>query len=94
MKALELAGEHRGMLKILKRAPRPKGEPKRFSWWLCKCDCGNKVVLSSHRLNVRKSCGCLTIRHGHTGSPTWNSWMSMKHPGPNHSPKNTECCVR
>ena len=30
------------------------------SFWLCKCDCGNEVVVSAHSLNKKEtlSCGC------------------------------------
>src|ERR1022692_608563 len=30
-------------------------------YWLCKCDCGNEVIISTHDLTrkVTKSCGCL-----------------------------------
>lgn len=29
--------------------------------WLCKCDCGNEIIVSSHLLKAKKtkSCGCL-----------------------------------
>lgn len=29
--------------------------------WLCKCDCGNTTIATSHQLlhNSKKSCGCL-----------------------------------
>lgn len=32
--------------------------------WLCKCDCGNTVEVSSHSLknNKRQSCGCVSMR--------------------------------
>lgn len=31
----------------------------RYSLWLCKCDCGNKVIVRSDALGITRSCGCL-----------------------------------
>lgn len=32
-----------------------------YHQWLCQCDCGNTVIVSSHQLKAKKtkSCGCL-----------------------------------
>lgn len=29
--------------------------------WLCRCDCGNTKLLSTYRLSVTQSCGCLQL---------------------------------
>lgn len=54
------------MLTVIKRVEdRKPGRPM----WLCQCECGNTVVVSSTNLlrtNSTKSCGCLR----HTSSPT------------------------
>ena len=54
------------MLTVIKRVEdRKPGRPM----WLCQCECGNTVVVSSTNLlrtNGTKSCGCLR----HTSSPT------------------------
>ena len=47
----------------------------------CKCDCGGeKLVTESADLrNGRiKSCGCLTVKHGLTGTRIYNIWGCMK----------------
>jgi hypothetical protein len=61
--------------------------------WLCECDCGNliKVTTASLKSGNTKSCGCyrkenisrIRFKHGHRSlenrghSPTWNSWRAM-----------------
>lgn len=60
------------------------------STWLCKCDCGNKIITQGGNLknNNTKSCGCLkkengykigksNIKHGLYRIPTYNSWISI-----------------
>ena len=59
--------------------------------WLCICDCGNELNVSSVSLKNgnTKSCGCLQRdwarkkardfrTHRATKTPEWNSWQSMK----------------
>lgn len=64
---------------------------KRSILWVCKCDCGNKIIVESTALKNGKtqSCGCLqrknisdrNMKHGHSSkgklSPTYISWASM-----------------
>lgn len=47
--------------------------------WLCRCECGGSVVLSSARLKAGspKSCGCQWPKHGMFGSPVYATWASM-----------------
>ena len=61
-KLIDLTGEKFGRLMVLKRAKNyvsPKGQ--QIAQWLCKCDCGNEVVVmgTSLRKGASKSCGCL-----------------------------------
>lgn len=63
-------------------APRGAGIHAR---WLCRCDCGKYVSLSSAQLTgkrANKSCGCYLhtkhLTHGKTGSRLYNVWNSMK----------------
>lgn len=54
----------------------------------CLCDCGRKKVIRGEvlRRGESRSCGCLSVEmvndrnrtHGKTGTPTWQSWNSMK----------------
>src|SRR5437867_283144 len=57
------------------------------AYWLCRCDCGNMKVVRGEHLIAGKivSCGCVNkqnarlrlLTHGLTGSPEYNSWLSM-----------------
>ena len=65
-KLIDLTDRTFDMLTVIKRVEdRKPGRPM----WLCQCECGNTVVVSSTNLlrtNGTKSCGCLR----HTSSPT------------------------
>ena len=65
-KLIDLTDRTFDMLTVIKRVEdRKPGRPM----WLCQCECGNTVVVSSTNLlrtNSTKSCGCLR----HTPSPT------------------------
>ena len=52
--------------------------------WLCLCDCGVEIYVTSGNLREgkTKSCGCLQPHHGHAPrngktSPTYVSWYCM-----------------
>lgn len=66
-------------------------EPSGMSFWVCKCDCGNTVVLSRHQLkhNHCPNCGCtpkdpnrpkrLNVQTHHmTGTRLYKVWKSMR----------------
>lgn len=61
-KAKDLTGQRFGRLTVIERVEdyvSPKG--KKFSKWLCKCDCGNSCIVVGRNLtkkNGTKSCGC------------------------------------
>lgn len=48
--------------------------------WLCKCDCGKVLSVTSGSLTNghTQSCGCLHIKHGLTGSTIYSVWSAMK----------------
>ncbi len=57
------------------------------SQWLCKCDCGNEVVVDNSNLGRNSnSCGCLakqitkerSITHGKRGTRIYAIWQGMK----------------
>lgn len=57
-KPLDLTGQRFGRLVALKWvSTNNQGN----SEWLCRCDCGNNIVVNSQRLKIgkTKSCGCL-----------------------------------
>lgn len=85
----DLVGQRFGRLVAISRTVKPVGGKKqRHSFWVCKCDCGNEVVVRTvHLLNGRsKSCGCLTsditkemfLKHGMKGTRFHNIWNHMK----------------
>jgi len=63
---------------------------KQGVYWKFLCDCGNTKERLAKQRNYLISCGCqakkvhsermklLNKTHGMTGSPEWNSWVSMK----------------
>lgn len=62
MRALELGGQKFGRLSVLRR----QGSIRQESRWLCRCECGNEILVS--RSNLRsvntRSCGCLHVENG------------------------------
>lgn len=51
---------------------KSESRPKKDTAWLCKCDCGQYVYVTTARLNLgTKSCGCLRKRSG-PDNPKWN----------------------
>ena len=59
---IDLTDKRFGRLVVINRAEdyiSPKG--KHFVCWLCKCDCGNEVVVNGNSLRRKatQSCGCL-----------------------------------
>lgn len=81
-KRLELEGLRFGRLKVV-QSSYVKGR----NVWLCRCDCGQSLLVYTHNLtgNHTKSCGCLhkelllkrITKHGMHGTREYNSWQSM-----------------
>lgn len=58
-KLIDLTGRKFGRLTVIKKGEKVKhGKPAK---WLCKCDCGNELFVTSYSLRSgnTKSCGCL-----------------------------------
>ncbi len=81
----DLTGQKFGRLTCIKDV----GRNKRWNRvWLCKCDCGNEVKVSSSDLiqGSIQSCGCLRAellrkrrtKHGLSGTRLYNIWCDMK----------------
>lgn len=62
-----------------------------LTWWRCKCDCGNEVILNTHQLTHHyvPSCGCVpryknrpkrnNVRTHHmAGTKIYKIWKSMR----------------
>lgn len=62
--------------------------------WNCICDCGKSGLIpgSSLRRGLSSSCGCYSAErssvHGFHGTPTYNSWSTMKQRCTNPSAPN------
>lgn len=87
-KPLELQGKRFGRLTVIKQTDNHhKGRH-----WLCRCDCGNMVEVSSYSLNkgITRSCGCLikdilaernkaNQKHGMSRDRLYGIYYSMIH---------------
>ena len=59
MKKIDLTGQRFNRLVVIRESGRKNGHVA----WLCKCDCGNEVVINGAYLRNGKSqsCGCLVV---------------------------------
>lgn len=91
-KFIDLTGQKFGKLTVLKRIDDhiTKGG-QHFTMYLCKCDCGNKIKVSAHRLRQGKtqSCGCLkkeaqkrlikfNTTHNNSNTRLYRIWVHFK----------------
>ena len=86
MKLIDLTGQKFNRLIVIQRSEHNtnQGKPK----WVCQCDCGNMVEVSSSDLKSEntKSCGCLNrevarmrwYKHGMKHSRLYYVWCAMK----------------
>jgi hypothetical protein len=80
-----LVGHSFGRLTVVRLAPRANGQFRPLRHWVCKCACGNEVIVPTQRLtngNTR-SCGCLKQERIHpdlTGQ-TFNQLMVLEPAG-------------
>lgn len=88
---VDRTGHHSGKLTITgyagKKLVTISGKVKTNLYWICACECGNEIILPSHRLHGHTlSCGCLATDvlierntvHGKTNTPEYNNWRAMK----------------
>ena len=70
-KLVDISGKRVGNLIVVK--------PSENYYWECLCDCGNKCKVQTGRLKSgsTNSCGCLKIKHGLHGTPTYITWNAM-----------------
>ena len=64
MRIKDMTGKRFGKLLVIKYSHQ---NPKTFrTYWLCKCECGNKTIVSQSHLHIgkTKSCGCLIKQNG------------------------------
>ena len=84
MTCKDLVGVRFGRLIVVSRAE----SVKRNSRWLCRCDCGNEIVVYGCHLRsgATKSCGCLNNElvsdrfktHGKTKTRLFRTWQNMR----------------
>lgn len=90
----DITGEKFGRLTV-----KGYSHSKNKAFWVCKCECGNTVVVSGDKLRrgVTKSCGCIQEEHrrcgfhkhhGMTDSPIYTTWINMRRRCGNKSDKN------
>lgn len=82
---INLIGQKFGMLIVIAETDKRSSDS---ICWLCRCDCGNEVIVSgdSLRSGLTKSCGCLRkakakerfTKHGKTKARTYYIWANMK----------------
>lgn len=82
---IDETGKKYGHLTVLKRV---KNDKYNRACWLCKCDCGNEIVVEGAQLRNGHyiSCGCeknkkikeLSRTHGLSNTSTYQSWLGMK----------------
>lgn len=58
--AIDMTGEKFGMLTVIEQAEKEENGKYTGARWLCKCDCGNTVVVRGGvlRNGIKTSCGC------------------------------------
>ena len=78
----EMSGLRFGQLTVIEYSETRNGQ----AYWLCKCDCGNKIVARANHLRTGniKSCGCLRgkvnanrSKHGLSYSRIYNTYYGM-----------------
>lgn len=57
----DLTGQRFGRLTVVERAENGRCSGKAVTRWVCKCDCGNTIIVEGHSIKRgrTKSCGCL-----------------------------------
>lgn len=84
-KSIDLTGQIFGRLTVIKKVGLSKNK---FVLWLCKCTCGNQIIVTSNNLRTgnTQSCGCLAtelrrknlLKHGLRSTRIYSIWRGMK----------------
>lgn len=82
-KLVNISGQRFGKWLVVGEKPEPrKPSAKTVVRWKCLCDCGvfKDVEASSLKDGQSTNCGCSrkVLKHGGTGTPTYNSWNAMR----------------
>lgn len=78
---IDYTGMRYGLLTVVKRA---EGTKCGAAQWVCKCDCGNEIILPSYTLKREtvKDCGCVArphfnATHGASNTKLYSMWKLM-----------------
>lgn len=84
-KLIDLTGRRFGRLVVVERAG---SNERKHATWLCKCDCGETIILPSNNLcsGNTKSCGCFNsqearkrfTKHNMSRCRLYDVWSGMK----------------
>lgn len=60
----DILGLKFGELTVSAKTSKPENSSKKGSWWLCKCSCGNRLIVHSNALKTGNttSCGCVNSK--------------------------------
>lgn len=83
MKLIDLTGQRFGRLTVVRR-----DYSKKYTAWICKCDCGNTTSTDGYQLRkgITKSCGCYHAelcgdqhrKHGGCGTRLYRIYYKMR----------------
>lgn len=87
-KLIDLTGQKFGRLTVIERADNKISGGQTKTTWLCKCDCGNTVIVCTQELRRgdTRSCGCFAKEemlkrfktHGKRNTRLYKIWLDMK----------------
>lgn len=86
--AIDISGKRYGYLTVIRQEESiRRGTKKAYAAWLCRCDCGEELIVKGQKLRAGnvKACG----RNGHywrnrlidggaAGTPEYNVWSNMR----------------
>ena len=75
---IDLTNQKFGKLTVIKDSGKRTSE--RLVLWLCKCDCGNELLVQSNKLIKGKiqDCGCVTQLRNNKRERLYSVWQGMK----------------
>lgn len=102
MRLIDLTDQRFGRLVVIARAERKSN----FTYWICRCDCGNQTVVRRDHLmdGTTSSCGCFSrevhsevnSKHGFSGTRIYHIWCAMRQrcrEDPNYTERGITVCA-
>lgn len=101
MKFIDLTGQKFGRLTVIKQSESIQDGGRPRICWLCRCECGNEVIVRANKLKTKhtRSCGCLhkeitskihITKHQETKTRLYGIWSGMKQRCKNKKSKQYE----